>query len=356
VVEYRQAVFLPVWEELLSRTRSYTIDGNECLILPPPARRLLVWNHDESTYYANDCRKIRWVHKTEMAVLYPKGEGPSLMVADFISPDYGWLQSPNSAQKAQVIFKAGKNREGYFTNEDILKQASNAMDILQQHHADEDHVLLFNNATTHLKRADDALSACHMPKFSPRHGSEWDGTDWGTGRKLKNWGVDVNVVDANGKSVHRPDGAVLKHKVRMSPEKYADGTPQSLYYDEGHEHAGVFKGMGVILEEHGFEGALKIRAECPKFQCERGAVRCCCRRMLYDEPDFIGVESLLEIACKARGFCAIFFLKFHCELNFIEQCWGYSKCIYQQFPVSSKEADLEWNVLKTLAAIPIESI
>jgi hypothetical protein len=137
-----------------------------------------------------------------MAVPYPKGEGPSLMVADFISPDYGWLQSPDGAQKARVIFKAGKNRKGYFTNEDILKQASNAMDILQQHHADEDHVLVFDNATTHLKCADDALSTRHMPKFSPRHGSEWDGIDWGTGRKPKNWGVDVNVVDANGKSVH----------------------------------------------------------------------------------------------------------------------------------------------------------
>jgi hypothetical protein len=91
---------------------------------------LVVWNHDESTYYANDHRKIRWVHKTEMAVPYPKGKGPSLMVADFISPNYGWLQSPDGAQKAQVIFKASKNREGYFTNEDILKQASNAMDIL----------------------------------------------------------------------------------------------------------------------------------------------------------------------------------------------------------------------------------
>jgi hypothetical protein len=171
VVEYQQAVFFPVWEELLSCTRSYTIDGNECLVLPSPARWLVVWNHDESTYYANDRRKICWVHKMETAVPYPKGEGPSLMVADFVSPDYGWLQSPDGVQKAWVIFKAGKNCEGYFTNEDILKQASSAMDILQQHHADEDHVLVFDNATTHLKRADDTLSARHMPKFSPRHGS-----------------------------------------------------------------------------------------------------------------------------------------------------------------------------------------
>jgi hypothetical protein len=32
------------------------------------------------------------------------------MVTDFVSPDYGWLQSPDGAQKAWVIFKASKNR------------------------------------------------------------------------------------------------------------------------------------------------------------------------------------------------------------------------------------------------------
>jgi hypothetical protein len=49
VVEYRQAVFLPIWAEMLSRTRIYTIDGNEGA--PPPsstqARRVVIWNHDE---------------------------------------------------------------------------------------------------------------------------------------------------------------------------------------------------------------------------------------------------------------------------------------------------------------------
>jgi transposase len=78
--------------------------------------------------------------------------------------------------------------------------------------------------------------------------------------------------------------------------------------------------------------------------------------MLYNEPDFVNVKSLLEIACEARGFRAIFFPKFHCELNFIEQCWGYSKRIYREFPASSKEADLEHNVLVALESIPLASI
>jgi len=78
--------------------------------------------------------------------------------------------------------------------------------------------------------------------------------------------------------------------------------------------------------------------------------------MLYNEPNFVNVKSLLKIACEARGFRAIFFLKFHCELNFIEQCWGYSKRIYRELPVSSKEADLKRNVLTALESVPLQSI
>ena len=143
----------------------------------------------------------------------------------------------------------------------------------------------------------------------------------------------------------------------MGDAKFANGTPQSLYYAEDHKNLqGVFKGMAVILEERGYTNTSKIRAECKGFKCEKGANNCCCQRMLYNEPDFIAVESLLEIKGKAREFQVIFLPKFHCELNFIEQCWGFSKRVYCQFPVSSKEQDLERNVLSALDAVPIESM
>jgi hypothetical protein len=44
--------------------------------------------------------------------------------------------------------------------------------------------------------------------------------------------------------------------------------------------------------------------------------------MLYSQPDFALAESKLETLCKQQGFNILFLLKLHCEINFIEQCWG----------------------------------
>src|SRR5947209_17482597 len=102
----------------------------------PQSRRVVIWFHDESTFYANDRRKPRWVHKSETAVPYTKGEGASLMITDFVSADYGWLRSPDGSEHTRVLFKAGKSRDGYFTSEEIIAQAHHAMDILLKYYPD----------------------------------------------------------------------------------------------------------------------------------------------------------------------------------------------------------------------------
>jgi len=52
----------------------------------------------------------------------------------------------------------------------------------------------------------------------------------------------------------------------------------------------------------------------------------------------------------------IFLPKFHCELNFIEQCWGFAKRIYRLNPESSREDHLEKNALDALEAVPLTSM
>src|SRR6266545_8390922 len=65
------------------------------------------------------------------------------------------------------------------------------------------------------------------------------------------------------------------------------------------------------------------------------------------------VESLLKTNCAGHGIHIIFLLKFHCELNFIEQYWGWAKSIYRTYPPSSHEDDLKRNTLQALAGIPL---
>ena len=111
--------------------------------------------------------------------------------------------------------------------------------------------------------------------------------------------------------------------------------------------------MVSILEECGFTGMFKLKAQCKDFKCASDATCCCCRRILYTQPDFVDVLLKLETFCKHRGYRVIFLSKFHCKMNFIKQCWGFAKHLYRQYPASSKEIDLEYNVLMALESVPI---
>jgi hypothetical protein len=244
--------------------------------------------------------------------------------------------------------------QGYFTCEDILAQAQVAIDILAEFNDDIEHYFVYDNATTHRKRADDALSARKMPKSMPAPIK----TGKNAGQERPNFLVERTVKSSDGKPVYQPDGKLLKEKIPMTGASFSDGRPQPLYHEHG-PHAGKFKGMEALLMERGYK-VKGMRAECPSYNCAMDADgqygACCMRRMLFNEPDFAGVQSLLEEHCSSQGVTVIFLPKFHCELNPIEQCWGYAKRLYRLCPESSKEEDLEANMLNSLAAIPLVCI
>ncbi|KIL55567.1 hypothetical protein M378DRAFT_188659 [Amanita muscaria Koide BX008] len=341
VVWYRERRFLPAWKEIQDRMYSWTKENLlEVANSNLQSRRVIVWFHDESIFYAHDRRK-KGCHYAP-AKPYAKGEGASLMVADFVSADFGWLRSPDGTKDARRVMRPGKNRDGYFTSEDIEKQAQEAMDVLAEFYPNYDHYFIYDNAPSHLKRPDGSITARTMPKFTLKPGT--------------NWGIEVLKHDGAGNLVRNADGSFAKEKIQMSDTVLLDGTVQSLYYPAGHERAGVFKGMAVILEERGYTNAHKLRAECKSFKCAPPALDCCCRRLLFNQPDFMNVNTILEAACNARGFKVMFLPKFHCELNFIEQCWGYAKRLYRLNPESSREDHLKRNALAALDAIPLESM
>jgi hypothetical protein len=67
--------------------------------------------------------------------------------------------------EAQIIFKPGKNRDGWITADHLLAQVNHTIDIfdgLTGGYAQG--LFLFNNALSHQKWADNALSAHMMVK------------------------------------------------------------------------------------------------------------------------------------------------------------------------------------------------
>ncbi|CAK5270275.1 unnamed protein product [Mycena citricolor] len=350
VVHFCQHVFLPRWKELEARTRWWTQGHSEQSISHDAAMRaflgndqdarvVVIWRHDESTFYANDHRTICWVHETEGAKIKAKGEGVSLMIGRFVSLDYGWLKAKTagpdgSMDDAEVALCPGKARDGYQTNEDILAQATRVMNTLDRDYPREKHVFAYDNAKIHTARAPDALSALKVT-LGPS--------------------ANFNKTKVNG----------VAKTVRMCDGRFKDNSPQSLYLPNGR-----FKGAKTLIMERRAKGHdlpdldarnpinnKKLHLECHNFKCRYEDSRSCClKKILYCEPDFQAQKSQLEEHCEVRGYEVIFFPKYHPELNFIEQCWGYAKRVYRMFPESTKEADLTRNVNEALESVPLESM
>ncbi|KAF8220159.1 hypothetical protein L208DRAFT_1127784, partial [Tricholoma matsutake] len=217
VVAYREC-FIKRWKGYEHRMTTYDNSGNIDKIpvgfqVADGHFKLILVTHDESTFYKNDWRQNYWLFKGDKATPQKKGEGVSLMVSDFLTLEWGRLT--HGDEKAQIIFKAGKNRDGYFTADDLIKQVDNTINIFEgQTNGFATGLFLFDNAPSHQKRANDVLSARKMPK-NPNNG----------------W-------------THCKDGA------RMRNATFADGQTQELYYPHDHPTmAGWFKGMEEIIKE-----------------------------------------------------------------------------------------------------------
>ena len=93
VVQYRKE-FLARWQEYEKWMITYNNDGNldstpTGFPIPQGHRfQLVLVTHDESTFYANNCRKNLWNHKTDKATPQRKGEGPSIMISDMVTVDW----------------------------------------------------------------------------------------------------------------------------------------------------------------------------------------------------------------------------------------------------------------------------
>ncbi|KIJ33000.1 hypothetical protein M422DRAFT_265188 [Sphaerobolus stellatus SS14] len=144
--------FLKQMKEYFKRMAIYDNKGNAIEPKGFPVEgghfRIILVTHDKSKFYANDHRKTQWTHVKEKATPQPKGEGQSLMVSDFLTSDWGQLV--DGEEEARILFKAGKNRDGYFTSEELLAQVDKAIDIFEgKTQGCAIGLFLFDNAPSH---------------------------------------------------------------------------------------------------------------------------------------------------------------------------------------------------------------
>jgi hypothetical protein len=66
------------------------------------------------------------------------------------------------------------------------------------------------------------------------------------------------------------------------------GEPQPFYFPQvkGHPMSGWFKGMEVIIREHRLWPEAGLPAQCKDFKCLANCTDCCCRHLLFTQPDF----------------------------------------------------------------------
>jgi transposase len=270
------------------------------------------------------------------------------MVADYFSADFGYLRDPtNPKRNAHRCMRPGKGCDGYFTSVEVREQAAAARALVKELYPDFDHVFVYDNATTHKKRSEGSLSARGMPKGP-------SGTR--TGFEHSNFLVEVHNCDTEGKQLYDTKGNLVKEKIKMTGAHFEDGTPQDLYFPDNHpHHPGKFKGMKQILEKRGMHQYAALQTECPSFKSTDPGEKskCCCRRVVFNLPDFAETKSLLEEECEIDGVEVLFLPKFHCELNPIEMVWGYAKRLYRLKPESSREDVLEKNTMESLDGVPL---
>jgi hypothetical protein len=81
VKAYRKDVFLPQWKKYSERFVEFNEDGKfQKPPLPDGVLPLVLVTHDESTFNANDGRRMIWMENGKQPIR-PKGQGKGIMVS-----------------------------------------------------------------------------------------------------------------------------------------------------------------------------------------------------------------------------------------------------------------------------------
>ena len=310
VVQHR-GEFLGSMEDLCQRCHVFSGDSMDLVtqpILMNGQKRVVIIVQDESIFYTNDSILLAWLVVNE-TYIKPKSTGQSQHVSAFTCDCHGFMKALINGQwkTSYKIITPGKNSDGYWTNDDLVKQIEDIDELVKYLHPDCDIVYLFDNSQNHHARRPDAL-----------------------------WADNLNLSDGgkNTKSLR---------------DTTWNGAIQHMQTQDGKQ-----KGIKTILMERNLwvEG-LKLDCKlCKEKSPPPDNVQCCARRILSQCDDFKVDKCWLEETVESLGHRLLFFPKFHCELNFIEMIWGYVKAKLRRMCTFSF-SDLKKRLPELLDRIPL---
>jgi hypothetical protein len=230
------------------------------------------------------------------------------MISGFVCDCHGFMAK--DAIKSYEFFEAGTSRQGWYTNENLVNLFRSCSELFKDLHPDCDVMIAFDNSMTHHAKADDALDANRLNLSDGGKGIKHTRSGWFL-KKNPLTGVEERVVQP----MQREVGGVLTQK----------GVKTIL--QERHE----FYGVG------GHEPKLRC-VPCKAGRFARDAAvadgflhpRCCATYILSTQPDFMEQGEWLTEEVRQAGFSIIFYPKYHCEFNYIEQIWGWLKSYHRQ--------------------------
>ena len=153
-------------------------------------------------------------------------------------------------REAQIIFKAGRNCDGYFSAKDLFTQVNSAINIFEGLSKGNFNALfLFDNAPSHQKQALDAILAWKTAKgVPPSLFTLYSLTSIATAPK-RGW-------------THHMGGP------HMRCGQLPNGDVQSFYFLNDHPSMPRwFKGIEWIIQEHSLWLAKGLNMQCQNFHC-----------------------------------------------------------------------------------------
>jgi len=231
----------------------------------------------------------------------------------------------NESNESFILWKAGSKRDGYFTNDDLVRQLEASMPFFQDLHKDKTLVFAFDNSTGHHKRHPNGLDAELLP--------------------LKDGGANAPIM-RNTKFILR------------------DGTEciQVMQNSNGEQ-----KGLKTILIERGLwknhmllqckpcKDKIPHSNRYPNARPYNNTMFCCAKTCLANQPDFLAQREWLREVVEDAGHKIIFFPKFHPELNHIEMVWCYMKQAWRR-KCDNSFRTLERELPNILKDIPVAFI